>query len=132
MTLSECLERADALRPNSATETEKARWALELEEELNRVFFSRYREPAPERDWPRRWPEDAAKTLSASGPYEELYVYRLLAHLDLMDQEMEQYGVHAALANQLENDFKKEWHRRHTRRDPDSPPAGKGRQDVPA
>lgn len=114
MTLGECIARADALRPNSATEGEKARWALELEGELAEVFFPRYREPGPVADRPRRWPEDRDKTLSASGPFEEVYLYRLLARLDLMDQEAEQYNLHAALANVLEDEFKKAWHRAQT------------------
>lgn len=120
MTLGECIARADALRPNSATEGEKARWILEQEEELVRVFFPRYREPAPVADRPRRWPEDRDKTLSASGPFEELYLYRLLARLDLMDREAEQYNIHAAMAGALEDEFKKDWHRTHT------PYAGRG------
>lgn len=131
MTVGECVARADALRPNSATEEEKARWVLELEEELGRVFFPRYRGPAPEADPPRRWPEDRSKTLSASGPYEGLYLYRLLAQLDLMDEETERYGVHAALANRLLDEFKKEWHRSHLRVDVPGPETGR-RKDVSA
>lgn len=113
MTLGECLERVDALRPNSAAETEKARWALEIEGELREVFFPRYRGDLP--DGPRRWPEDAHKALLASGPYEAFYIYRLLARLDLMDEEMERYNLYTLLANRLESGFKKEWHRRHDR-----------------
>lgn len=131
MTLGECIAQADALRPNSATEGEKARWALELEEELTGVFFPRYQGPGPVADPPRRWPEDGSKTLSASGPYEGLYLYRLLAQMDLMDQEMEQYGLHAALANRLLDEFKKEWHRRHARRDALCTEAGRW-EDVSA
>lgn len=115
MTLSECLERSDALRPNSASEAEKARWVLATESELREVFFPRYQGPPPVADSPCRWPEDGAKTLLGSGPYEAFYIYRLLACLDLMDQEAEQYNLHTVLANRLESDFKKDWHRRRRR-----------------
>lgn len=122
MTLAECIARADALRPNAAAEEEKARWALAVEEELARTLFPRYRQPGPVADRPRRWPEDACKTLSASGPFEELYLYHLLARLDLMDQEAEQYNIHAALAAGLESEFRKHWHRTHT----PAAPGGRG------
>lgn len=113
MTLDQCIARSDSLRPNSATEEEKARWVLELEGELNRVFFPRYEDPSPVADWPRSWPEDRAKTLSASGPFEGMYVYRLLAWLDLTDQELESYNAHRAVADELEDAFKKAWHKGH-------------------
>lgn len=114
MTLGECIQRADALRPNTAGEAEKARWVLELEGALERDFFPRY--DAPRRPGPRRWPQDKAGELLASGPYEELYVAWLLAKLEWMDQEWESYNVHAALAARLESDFKKAWHRDHRRK----------------
>ncbi len=111
MTLGECIQRADALRPNAYSEDEKARWVLELEGELERDFFARYEfrqalDQAPSR----------ASTLSASGPFEELYVFRVLARLELADREWDSYNVYNALANQLLSAFKKAWHRTHARR----------------
>ncbi len=112
MTLGECIQRADALRPNAYSEDEKARWVLELERELETVFFPRYQDGAPAAG-PRRWPEDRAKPLLASGPFEEMYLYALVAKMELMDQEWDGYNVHNAMAAQLQSDFKKEWHRTH-------------------
>lgn len=114
MTLGECVQRVDALRPNSCTEEEKARWALELETELETVFLPRYR--GPKREGARRWPEDRAKELLGSGPYEEMYTYRVLARCELTDQEWDAYNAHIAMARQLESDFKKEWERTHRRK----------------
>ncbi len=109
MTLGECVQRADALRPNACGEEEKTRWVLELEGELERDFFSRYElRQAPEK------PAGRASTLLASGPFEELYVFRLLARLELADQEWESYNAYNALADQLVSEFKKAWHRTHT------------------
>ncbi len=108
MTLGECLQRADALRPNAGSEDEKDRWVLELEGELERDFFARYEGwQAPEKG-PGR-----ASTLLASGPFEELYVFRVLARLELADREWDSYNVYNALANQLLSEFKKAWHRTH-------------------
>ena len=109
MTLGECIQRADALRPNACTEQEKARWVLELEGELERDFFPRYEGwQAPEKA------PDRALRLLASGPFEELYVFRLLARLELADQEWDSYNAYNALADQLLSEFKKAWHRTHT------------------
>lgn len=112
MTLGECVQRADALRPNAYSEAEKARWVLELEQELEEVFFPRY-QGQEGKTGPKTWPEDRAKRLLASGPFEELYLYALVAKMELMDQEWDAFNVHNAMANQLQSDFKKEWHRTH-------------------
>lgn len=116
MTLGECVRRVDALRPNAATEEEKARWALELEAELEGVFLPRYCGAVPQ--GARRWPEDRAKELLGSGPFEAMYTCRVLARCELMDQEWDAYNAHIALARQLESDFKKEWERTHARKAP--------------
>ncbi len=108
MTLGECIRRADALRPNACTEQEKARWVLELEEELERDFFSRYEGwTSPEKGSGRE------ETLLVGGPFEALYVFRVLARLELADQAWDSYNAYNALANQLLSEFKKAWHRTH-------------------
>lgn len=113
MTLGECVQRADSLRPNSFTETEKAAWVLETEGELAQSFFPRYEE-APAGTAAARWPEDRARALLASGPFEAFYLYALVARMELADQEWDSYNVHNAMANQLKSDYKKDWHRTHT------------------
>ena len=114
MTLGECIRRIDELRPNSASEAEKARWVLELERELEQDFFPCYR--GPHRLGARRWPEDRAAQLLGSGPFEEMYTYRALARCELMDREWDAYNAHATVARQLESAFKKQWERTHRRR----------------
>ncbi len=109
MTLGECIRRADALRPNACSEDEKARWVLELEEELERDFFSRYEGWTPPEAGP-----DRASALLAGGPFEELYVFRVLARLELADRAWDSYNAYNALANELLSEFKKAWHRTHT------------------
>ena len=114
MTLGECIRRVDALRPNSAAEEEKARWALELEGELAAAFLPRYKGPRPM--GARRWPEDRARELLGSGPFEEMYTYRVLARCELMDREWDAYNAHNLMARQLESDFKKAWESDHRRK----------------
>lgn len=117
MTLGECIRRVDEMRPNSAGEGEKARWILELERELEQSFFPRYEGSRP--TGARRWPEDRAKVLLGSGPFEEMYTYRVLARCELLDREWDAYNAHATVARQLESAFKKNWERTHRRRDGD-------------
>lgn len=107
MTLGGCIQRADALRPNAYTEQEKARWVLEVERELCRDFFPRYRGPRP------RPEEDRAAPLAASGAFEALYLYRLLAQIELNDGQWESYNAYNDLANQALSAFRKAWHRDH-------------------
>lgn len=108
MTLGECIRRADELRPNACAEQEKTRWVLELEEELRRDFLARYDGPQS-----GRAQVNPATPLLASGPFEELYVYRLLAQMELVEREWESYNAYNALANQALSEFKKAWHRTH-------------------
>ncbi len=113
MTLGECLRRADQWRPNTLPEEEKAKVVLDLERALEAEFFPRYEgAPGP---GPRRWPEDRAARLLASGPYEELYLHRVVARCELADQEWDAYNAHAALADRLESEFRKAWEREHRR-----------------
>ena len=114
MTLGECIRRVDALRPNSASEEEKARWILELERELEKVFLPRYH--GPRLEGARRWPEDRAKKLLGSGPFEGMYTFRVLARCELLDREWDAYNAHATMARQLESEFKKAWVRTHGRK----------------
>ncbi len=111
MTLGECIRRVDALRPNACTEQEKTRWVLELERELERDFFSGYEGWTPHEKGSGR-----EETLLAGGPFEELYVFRVLARLELADQAWDSYNAYNALANQMLSEFKKAWHRTHTRK----------------
>lgn len=115
MTLGECIRRADALRPNSAAEEEKARWVLEQEGELREQFFPLFEGPVPG-EWPMEWPAGRAGVLGASGPYEGLYLQRLLAMLAAMDREMDSYNAYNLLSRQLESDFRKSWSRTHRRK----------------
>lgn len=109
MTLGECVRRADALRPNACDEQEKLRWVLEVEQALRRDFMLRYEEA------PEAWEGEpnSATLLAASGPYEGLYLYRLLAQMELADREWDSYNAYNTLANQALSAFKKAWHRTH-------------------
>ena len=114
MTLGECIRRIDELRPNAASEAEKARWILELERELEASFLPRYDGPRPQ--GARRWPEDRAKVLLGSGPFEGMYTYRALARCEMMDREWEAYNAYATVSRQLESAFRKNWERTHRRK----------------
>lgn len=112
MNIGQCVARVDTLRPNAISEGEKIRWAYELDSQLRREFYPRY---APAR---RESPdtEEAGKNyiLSASGPYEELYVYYVAGKVDLANQELELYTADAALYRSALDDFRKDYHRTHT------------------
>lgn len=108
MTAGECVRRADALRPNACGEQEKLGWVWEVEQALRREFMPRYEGFQVVQDQP-----SAASPLTASGPYEGLYLYRLLAQLELADREWDSYNAYNTLANQALSAFKKAWHRTH-------------------
>lgn len=119
MTLGECVRLADAMRPNACGEQEKLRWVMEVEQGLRREFLPRYEGPQT-----GQGAVTSATRLVASGPYEGLYLYRLLAQMELAQQEWESYNAYNTLANQALSGFKKAWHRTHRRR-------REGERDVP-
>lgn len=108
MTAGECVRRADALRPNACGEQEKLDWVRETDQALRREFMPRYEGfRAGLEEW------GATTPLAASGPYEGLYLYRLLAQLELADREWDSYNAFNTLANQALSAFKKSWNRTH-------------------
>lgn len=114
-TIGECIEKADRLRPNDISESEKIAWCWELEAQLKHEFYPRYvdntsaGEEIPAEVLPSR-----ETVLSGSGPYEGMYVHYLAGKIDLASQEMETYAIDAALFRESMDSFRKDYHRTHT------------------
>lgn len=112
MNIGQCVARVDTLRPNAISEGEKIRWAYDLDAQLRREFYPRYapvgRASADTEEVGKNY------ILSASGPYEELYVFYVAGKVDLANQELELYNADTALFRSALDDFRKDYHRTHT------------------
>lgn len=103
MRIKEAITRADALRPNTLDEAQKAAWIYELEGRLAEVR----RTPQPARTWPR----DAA--LSMPPPYDNVYTLYLCAMIDLANQETALYADDMTVFNAAYGEAIAWWRRKH-------------------
>lgn len=82
MHLKESIRRADALRPNTLPEAQKADWVYELE---GRLAQTRHAPPPA-----RLWPADSA--LAMPPPYDQVYERYLCAMIDLANEDTALYA----------------------------------------
>lgn len=104
MKMSEAIARADALRPNTADEAQKAEWLWELEGQLREMMELPLR--------PSRWPE-VDEQLLLEPLHQELYQLYLVCKLDYYNQEMELYSNDRILYNAALTEAQARWRRRH-------------------
>ena len=87
MTVREAITRADALRPNTITEGQKAAWVSDLDAQFAEMLGV----PAPENTWP------VDRALLLQYPHEEVYQLYLICRIDYYNQDMALYGNDAAV-----------------------------------
>lgn len=102
------IARVDAVKLNTYTEEEKARWLIELDGRIFREIMRGFG-PLP----PEKYPQDAEKELLVPSPYDVLYDYYLFAMIDFHNREVENYENSYAMFNDKYNDFAKAWQRTH-------------------
>lgn len=105
MKLSEAMARADALRLNTVSEEQKAKWIWELEGQLGEMASILPR-PCP-------WPEGKDTILLLTGPYEEVYQLYLAAKIDYYNQEMGLYANDRATYETMLAEARAWWRRKH-------------------
>ncbi len=110
MTVQQAIERANEMRQGNASSDEtKIIWLSELDAVIyNDVILTHHKDAAPFEPY-----EDTAKELIAPFPYDKLYVYYLMAQIDLAASELNRYNNATELFNKALNDFKAWYNRTH-------------------
>ena len=110
MTISEALDRADRMRPNAVHYDDKKRslWKLETQ------FAEMIGDEIP--DWTN---EEEDYELLIPAPYDQSYVYHLMAFIDHAQEETDLYMIDSAMANQ-ETKEAMAWYRRNVRQHTDT------------
>lgn len=112
MTISEALQRFDALCPNAFGEEEKLRWLSTLDWTIkveiidtrkNDVSFHGYNTQT-----------DLETRLLAQEPYDEMYIYWMQAMVDYHNGEMASYNNSMARFDELYTKFRN-WYNRENR-----------------
>lgn len=103
MRVKQSIQRADALRPNTISESLKADWVYELEGRLAEVRHS----PPPVRAWPRD------SVLAMPPPYDQVYERYLCTMIDLANEDTDLYANDRALFEATYADAAAWWRRTH-------------------
>lgn len=115
LTTNQVMEQATRRKPNTVSDRDAADWVMDLNTRL--IWELRMPEDLP---CPKDWPEDGDMPLAASGPYEDLYPFYLIAMIEYTCREHANYNNSIVLFNDRVADFRR-WYRR-THRPEDSKP----------
>lgn len=112
MTIQQAIERANEMRMgNSSNDDVKIRWLSELDGMIYNDVIKRHKgnetKPMPEYTI-----DDTSKELIAEAPHDVLYVYYLMAQIDLAASEINKYNASVSLYNTAYTNYKN-WYRRN-------------------
>lgn len=111
MTIGEAIRRADEAKPNAIEKRDKVRWLSDVDETVYRKLIRTHRGGgALEFDgYTDQTPDDTL--LFAVQPYDEMYVYYLMAQIDLWNNELDRYQNSQALYNQAYAEYANHYNR---------------------
>lgn len=98
MTIQECLDTADQMKPNMMPKPLKLRFLNEIEGLIHTEVLMKHEHTAAEEVKPEYDTDtDPCTELRIPDPYSMLYVYWLMSKIDLQNLEMEKYNNNRAL-----------------------------------
>lgn len=125
MTVQQAIERANEMRMgNSSTDEMKIRWLSELDGMIYNDVILKHK---GNEGYPKpNYTVDSAPidNLIAEEPYDVLYVYYLMAKIDLAASEINKYNASVQLYNSALLNYKNHYRRNH--RPVDNPPVTVG------
>ena len=110
MTISAAIAACDRMRPNTYAYGEKEAWLRELEARIREEIVRTHEGAEAFLAGRAQEGEDA---LLAPSPHESLYLFYLLARIDLMNGETARYNESAALFNAQYDAFSAAYNRAH-------------------
>ena len=110
MTISAAIAACDRMRPNTFAYGEKEAWLRELEARIREEIVRTHEGAEAFLAGRAQEGEDA---LLAPSPHESLYLFYLLARIDLMNGETARYNESAALFNAQYDAFSAAYNRVH-------------------
>ncbi|MBS5586879.1 MAG: hypothetical protein KHX36_11720 [Clostridiales bacterium] len=110
MTISAAIAACDRMRPNTFAYGEKEAWLRELEARIREEIVRTHEGAEAFLAGRAQEGEDA---LLAPSPHESLYLFYLLARIDLMNGETARYNESAALFNAQYDAFSAAYNRAH-------------------
>ena len=123
MTIREAIDRADALRPNTVAETEKYLWLAQLDGALRRQVHNQHETEGEENRAGADLMQADDTVLLAKEPYSGIYLYWLMAQIDLALGELTRYNNDMMLYNMALTEYAVDYKRTHL-------PVGRGQFKV--
>ena len=113
MTIREAIDQADVLRPNTVSETEKHVWLAQLDGTVRRQIHDRHENPADDPAVGADRAQDDGTALLVGMPYTGVYVYWLMAQIDLALGELTRYNNDMMLYNMALTEYAVDYKRSH-------------------
>lgn len=108
MTVTQAIERADALTPNGCSRPEKLRWLASLDGRVKRELHDTHHGA------PAELPEESeGETLLIPAPWDEAYLYHLSAMIAYAQGETARYNESIAMFRALYADYADHYRRTH-------------------
>lgn len=107
MTINEAIKEADDLRPNALKLSYKLRWLQELDRDIANMMGVDYEETSI-------YNYEGERELLMPAPYESVYVYHLMAEIDMAIEDSDKFVNDSTIANQKLAEAKA-WYRRNHR-----------------
>lgn len=115
MTIRECIDRLDGLKPNQYQEETKIRWLSILDSEITtNIIYTHHLLPGEEyKDFEPYTTQDLDKPLIAPFPHDEMYIAYLEMKIDEANKETARYNNSAILFNAYYDNFAKAYQKIH-------------------
>lgn len=124
MTVQECIDRVDVLKPNQYSTEEKVRWLSYIDGSIRREIIDTHLKEGETYTSVKTEEEEVIEfvpysadrpmdMLIAPFPYDEMYVVYLQAKIDEANGESARYNNTASTFNSMLSDFSKAYHRTH-------------------
>lgn len=113
MIINDAIRETNRLKHNAHTDEEKVAWLERLDQMLYRTVVQTH-EGDEEMAMPQYdADEDMDTELLASEPHDQMYIYWLMAQIDLANADINQYNVQITLFNDELTQFKASYTRSH-------------------
>lgn len=113
MTIREAIDRVDVMRPNTVADTEKYLWLAQLDGALRRQVHNQHERTSEEEGAGADIAQKDDTVLLAKEPYSGMYLYWLMAQIDLALGELTRYNNDMMLYNMALTEYAVDYKRTH-------------------
>lgn len=114
MTINNAIKETDRLKHNIHTDAEKVKWLERIDQMLYRTVIQTH-EGDEDIALPSYDPDvvDMDTALLATEPHDQMYIYWLMAQIDLANADIDQYNVQITLFNDELTQYKAAYTKSH-------------------